>query len=348
MTFRKVKINFFIATLLFAFTIPNYVSATTIKNFDNYALINGISVKQTQKMVSKIDKIKEIIPKNVSDVEKVLTIYDYVASNVQYDLYKYDNTAFGALVKKKAKCVGYAMAVRQLCLEYDIPNVILVSRNANHVWNAVKLDGEWYHLDATWGATGRTGEVNHDYFLISTSRLLRLDPRRKDAKMYGVFTDDSYENPKHSYLKNAFWKKTNSVAYYYKGKYYFAAKKTGKINKYNFRTGKQKTVYKKEFTWYTDDEQFYYNDKFITLAGFKNKLFFNTPKDVRVMNLDTKKTKIVCKIRNKSEKLYGLTKNDKKCMVLGFSKNPADDSNRIYIKNYKNLTKKLNKMHLIR
>ena len=43
-----------------------------------------------------------------------------------------------------------------------------------HVWNAVELDGKWYHLDLTWDdPITNTGEeiLSHTYFMITTQKL---------------------------------------------------------------------------------------------------------------------------------------------------------------------------------
>ncbi|MBR6253443.1 MAG: hypothetical protein IKR04_06385, partial [Clostridia bacterium] len=55
---------------------------------------------------------------------------------------------------------------------FDIPNYKVSSEN--HVWNAVMLDGKWYHLDLTWDdPIISTGEqiVDDTYFLITTEEL---------------------------------------------------------------------------------------------------------------------------------------------------------------------------------
>ncbi len=66
------------------------------------------------------------------------------------------SNAFAALVDAKAGCEGYAKLMKVLLDSAEIENY-LVSGNADngetvaaHMWNVVKIDGEWYHLDCTW------------------------------------------------------------------------------------------------------------------------------------------------------------------------------------------------------
>ena len=48
----------------------------------------------------------------------------------------------------------------------------------NHIWNAIFLDGKWYHLDLTWDdpvTNDGKDYLEHNYFLISTTKLHNLD-----------------------------------------------------------------------------------------------------------------------------------------------------------------------------
>ena len=50
--------------------------------------------------------------------------------------------------------------------------------SANHVWNAVNINGTWYHLDLTWDdPITNTGEnlLKYDFYLITTDRLLLIE-----------------------------------------------------------------------------------------------------------------------------------------------------------------------------
>ena len=66
----------------------------------------------------------------------------------------------------------------------------------NHMWNAVKLDGEWYNLDITWDDLGQGGK-NYDYFLKSDSSFTE-HTRTGDYDVNGtplIFAEKSYKHP---------------------------------------------------------------------------------------------------------------------------------------------------------
>lgn len=123
-----------------------------------------IHQKRTQ-LNSKISQILASLPANLPQVDRELLIHDYIVKNVQYDkataangvsssqCHAYD--IFGAAIEGKAVCEGYAKLFQYLCYCTGI-NATQISGVANggaHMWNAVKLDGEWYQMDVTWNDT---------------------------------------------------------------------------------------------------------------------------------------------------------------------------------------------------
>ena len=105
-----------------------------------------------------------------NDSLKVVAIYNWITSNVSYDrsfrkrlegdttLYQEPNNV---ILRKKAVCIGYAKLVKEMCtlchIESHIVDGITKSDgynldNEEHAWNAVKINDNWYLLDATWGA----------------------------------------------------------------------------------------------------------------------------------------------------------------------------------------------------
>lgn len=117
---------------------------------------------------------KSIITSSMSDYQKVDAIYKYVTDTVTYDDNFYSNTiprvsysAYGALKYQIAVCEGYSELMSLMLNLAGIENrlvagVIKVS-GIGHAWNLVKLDGRYYHLDATWDA----GDMDRRYFLKS-------------------------------------------------------------------------------------------------------------------------------------------------------------------------------------
>lgn len=106
-----------------------------------------------------------------TDYEKLTAIYSWICSHVTYDSenlndsdYTLKYSAYAALIHKTAVCQGYAVLLYRLALMAGI-DARVVTGTANgggHAWNIVKLDGKWYHVDATWDA----GKATPAYYLL--------------------------------------------------------------------------------------------------------------------------------------------------------------------------------------
>ena len=130
---------------------------------------------------AKIDYLFKYLynPKD-NQIVNIRRIHDYIAKHTRYDSNRADNDiivyksdiAYGPLIQGYALCGGYADAIS---LYLDKMNIINYKVSSNeHVWNAIKLNNKWYHLDLTWDdPITDTGEdyLLHDYFLINTKTL---------------------------------------------------------------------------------------------------------------------------------------------------------------------------------
>lgn len=132
---------------------------------DNYFVLEkylngtGIPVDRVnaEKLYEKVVEIIDtIITPEMTDYEKELAIHDYIVMNCEYGYVdtskEYAYRAYGCLVQKKAVCNGYAEAMTLLLTCAGVENEIITGTAGGelHAWNQVMIDGEWYHVDATW------------------------------------------------------------------------------------------------------------------------------------------------------------------------------------------------------
>ena len=117
------------------------------------------------------------------DYDKVLWLHDYFIQYISYDhteaqgvrVNKASHSAAGVLLENKAVCEGIAKAFMLLLDKLNI-QVITVYGKSNspiasvedHAWNAVELDGKFYHVDITWDITLSNSfkQLRHDYFCL--------------------------------------------------------------------------------------------------------------------------------------------------------------------------------------
>ncbi|XP_056409240.1 kyphoscoliosis peptidase-like [Hyla sarda] len=147
------------------------LSAMDFTHIDDHVL--SVSSQITSGIMSVQEIVQKITARSENDFEKLRAIWMWICHNISYDvegflgnsekLYKTEDV----LEKKKGVCAGYAGLCKEMCREMGIScrEISGFSRGAdscdsvrfhrtksNHMWNVVELEGEWYHLDACWGA----------------------------------------------------------------------------------------------------------------------------------------------------------------------------------------------------
>ena len=124
------------------------------RNTYDPATVQTMREELTQSMQAALS----CIDPNMTATEKVVQVHNYLALTCAYDYENYQTdtiprssyTAYGALVSRRAVCQGYSLAFELLMQQLGIPCAIVESDPMNHAWNAVQLDGTWYHVDVTW------------------------------------------------------------------------------------------------------------------------------------------------------------------------------------------------------
>ena len=147
-------------------------------------LFDKDKIREHQKaMQARIEKLVRPA-KTLSDFEKEKYVHDFICDNVRYDKLKkaYSHEIIGPLGQGVGVCEGIAKAVKVLLDALGVWCIIAICGNNpekgikyRHTWNIVKLDGVYYHLDATFDNTlGRDGsEIRYDYFNLDDQQIFR-------------------------------------------------------------------------------------------------------------------------------------------------------------------------------
>lgn len=114
--------------------------------------------------------------------DRVVTIHDAIIDMTDYKVsgLSYISEADGPLLHGVALCEGYSKAFMYLCQAVGIECICVKGyAGEGHMWNMLKLDGEWYNMDVTWDdpVGGSKGYV---YFCLPTSK---------------IKSDHSFDNP---------------------------------------------------------------------------------------------------------------------------------------------------------
>lgn len=174
----------------------------------NFAEVDAIAANFDESTSNVEELATQLTAGLESDVEKARVFFMWLAHNVRYDCKKFHNPKrphFEGRTKeavaeqkkkwraeqiqktvklKKGVCEDYSQLFKAMCDVVGLEAVVIRGNARNfyrpfsgkhsvrHAWNAVKLDGEWQLLEATWGAGTTNPEVTKFTRRISTGYFL--------------------------------------------------------------------------------------------------------------------------------------------------------------------------------
>ena len=205
------------------------------ENFDyetgiwlTYTMSGDKLVTAKKKFNTAVDTISKSVPYG-TECEREEYIHNYIINNCDYDeeaaeseeVQGNENDAYGVFVDGKAVCEGYSKAFQILCNKADIDCIQLMGivDSDNHVWNCVKIGGDWYQIDVTWDDVDDFIYDSHEYFNLTDS--LMYEERTLSPK-YSEIDAESFLNLKswcNFYVPKCTAEKYNYHNYCYNYKY---------------------------------------------------------------------------------------------------------------------------------
>ncbi len=114
----------------------------------------------TNTVRGKVEAIfRECIRSGMNDYEKALALHDWLVRNAEYDYTYTHHSGDYMLLNGTGVCQAYALAYETLLDYAGIENTF--EHGDNHIWNMVKLGGDWYHIDVTWDDDGEDSDYEH-------------------------------------------------------------------------------------------------------------------------------------------------------------------------------------------
>lgn len=157
-----------------------------------------------------------------SDLEKIVYVHDYLCQQYEYDTTYSNYDAYSFFSTGKGVCQAYTAVFSGIMKALDIEVSTASSDSMKHIWNVVKLNGKWYHVDVTWDdpVSDKFSLASHLHILHSDSSFkTSLDGSQAHSNWVSNYTctDKTYDN--------YFWTKENitSPFKYLNGKWYCAS-----------------------------------------------------------------------------------------------------------------------------
>lgn len=120
--------------------------------------------------------LAKIVTPEMNDMEKALQIVWWCRYNIKFTTRikpkSWTEAAHNAFKERRGNCLSTASCVKAMLDVSGIENMFVTRwpyKIAKHYWNYVKINGEWYHCDATW-------RQNYEsyFFMYTTKELLRF------------------------------------------------------------------------------------------------------------------------------------------------------------------------------
>ena len=266
---------------------------------------------------------------SMTDVQKLLLLHDRLILDMMYNsvaiendtLTENDYTIYGAFVNKKGVCEAYAKAFKYCADLLGIENEVVPFSIMNHMWNQVKIDGNWYNIDITYDdelTSDLFAHVEHKYFLFSDTAALNKGYR--EGYSTNGATDTTYDT-------NAFWQNSLSSVFM-AGDVFVYSLRNGKICTYDFKTKTSTTIVSLTSSdrWKvpgTNGSHPYFLIRPIYYNGY---IYYNLPKSICTIRPDGTGKSIIYTYSVDDRQIYGLGYNNGvPSFTVRTGSNSADD-----------------------
>ena len=293
---------------------------------------------------SEVQNITSLINDNMSDYEKVLLVHDYIVNNYEYDTRLFSETERGQenrwldeMVKeKRGVCQGYTHLFKYVMDKIGIECQSVSATELQHIWNKVKINGEWYNIDLTFDdpvleyrnlSLQLPFQPYHSFFLLTDDEIKQIDETQHaywdtlcwDGTSSTVSAQTSYENNIVRSINGPIVFGNDS--FYCINSVFDENSRKISVCSINFENNNLDDVYvfDKDDLWYAyGAKKQFYQAAMCNLVSFKGDVYFNTPSKVYRLNSDDEgATEVYSYAKKNPDKvdvsntyLYGLIEKD--------------------------------------
>ena len=164
-------------------TVTKYEFKYILDESERSSLQNSIN--------AEVNDFLNSVKSGLNEYERTLAVYEYLIRTAEYDTAVMNKIASGikdrdtersqmissVFIDKKTVCSGYSRATQYLLNKLGV-FCMYVSGSAkgqgSHAWNLVRIDGDYYLLDTTWGNPvnidpSREKRTTYNYFCLTSN-----------------------------------------------------------------------------------------------------------------------------------------------------------------------------------
>ncbi|MDE6620639.1 MAG: hypothetical protein K2K74_09180, partial [Lachnospiraceae bacterium] len=168
------------------YTLNNVTTGITFSG--SYSMTRAEVEQAEREIEQRLAACFQQVPLNEDEYSTVKYLYEWLINSTEYDKAAANNQNIRSVfLQGRSVCQGYAKAMQYMLQRADIQCLLVTgfTNGERHGWNLVRVNGEYYYLDPTWGdasyASGGAGEavnefvptINYDYFLVTTDEITR-------------------------------------------------------------------------------------------------------------------------------------------------------------------------------
>jgi hypothetical protein len=199
------------------FFLSDEIRANQYAGKNILASLKPVYIGTKEEISSASEKIEiaanEIVSKaaGMSEYDKAVFFYESIIDLTEYELVgDWVTDIYGVFINKSAQCQGISKAFKYLCNKAGLECFVTTGFTGTgeaHMWNLVRVNGNWYHIDLSLGNTD-SFYTKYSYCLID------------DVHIYGNYTRDySRTAPPAAnsmsdnwYIKNGLYSKSSDEA----------------------------------------------------------------------------------------------------------------------------------------
>ncbi len=170
-------------------TVPPDVPSAAVREPAEPPIFAELRASRGQPIPPEVAALAQQITQGATnEAQRARALYDWITANIRYDVEEWAHITGGGssymnahdplsvLARGTTVCAGYSWLFDAMARSVGLDSTFLIGSVRGyrgtpddalvsafkHAWNAVRIDGEWRLLDATWGAR-QTGESETDY-----------------------------------------------------------------------------------------------------------------------------------------------------------------------------------------